>query len=262
MAPIDGAENARGKSTQRQPLMATQLPASGDRMTEDIEVETVVEDLGKSDKAGLGPSKNTVKKLIEIPLQYENEANETERNPGTTEAEGDRGEDGYSSEYVKPRIVLMIFMTAIMIFIGCAIGDQGEAGIALLSLVLFFESCIFHTIFTVSIRGLGRPTKRGSSWIVASVCGGALFPSLTGLAADHSTYHIAMAVPLAGFFVSWSFPIYLNTYCRQELDGFRTTKIGYVDERRGTVIGDISDEANLPSGRVGENSAVEYVAAV
>jgi len=164
--------------------------------------------------------------------------------------------------YVKPRIVLGIFMTAIMVFIGCAIGVQGEAGIAMLSLVLFFESCIFPTIFTLSIRGLGRHTKRGSSWIVASVCGGALFPSLTGLAADHSSYHIAMAVPLAGFFVSWAFPIYLNTYCRQELDGFRTTKIGYVDERRGTVIGDISDEANLPSGRVGEKGAVDYVAAV
>jgi FHS family L-fucose permease-like MFS transporter len=106
---------------------------------------------------------------------------------------------------------------------------------------LFFESCIFPTIFTLSIRGLGRHTKRGSSWIVASVCGGALFPALTGLAADHMTYHKAMCVPLAGFFVSFVYPIYLNTVCAKELDGFRETKIGYHDERRGTVIGDIND---------------------
>jgi MFS transporter, FHS family, L-fucose permease len=163
---------------------------------------------------------------------------------------------------VKPRIVLMIFMTAIMIFIGAAMGVEGEAGIAMLSLVLFFESCIFPTIFTLSIRGLGRHTKRGSSWIVASVCGGALFPSLTGLAADHSTYHKAMAVPLAGFFVSWAFPIYLNTLCKQELDGFRVTKIGYLDERRGTVIGDIKDESNFPNGRVGEKASLEHITAV
>src|ERR1700712_1610601 len=125
-------------------------------------------------------------------------------------------------------------------------GAYGEAGVAMLSLVLFFESCIFPTIFTLSIRGLGRHTKRGSSWIVASVCGGALFPSLTGLLADKKGYHVSMCVPLIGFFVAFAFPIYLNTFCRRELDGFRDTKIGYQDqdgvfvvaasgERRGRV---------------------------
>ncbi|KAL2406963.1 L-fucose-proton symporter [Exophiala dermatitidis] len=143
--------------------------------------------------------------------------------------------------FMKPRIVLMIFMTMIMIFIACAMGVYGEGGVALLSLVLFFESAIFPTVFVLAIRGLGKHTKRGSSWIVASVSGGALFPALTGLAADSMTYHKAMCVPLAGFFVSFVFPIYLNTLCRKELDGFRETKIGYVDERRGTVIGDLHD---------------------
>lgn len=144
--------------------------------------------------------------------------------------------------FIKPRLVLLVFMTMIMVFLGAAIGAEGEAGVAMLSLVLFFESCIFPTIFTLSIRGLGRHTKRGSSWIVASVCGGALFPALTGLAADNfGTYHKAMIVPLCAFFVSFVYPIYLNTICKRELDGFRDTKIGYVDERRGTVIGDIND---------------------
>lgn len=143
--------------------------------------------------------------------------------------------------FVKPRLVLLLFMTMIMVFIALAMGIWGEGGCAMLSLVLFFESCIFPTIFTLSIRGLGRHTKRGSSWIVAAVSGGALFPSLTGLAADNSDYHKAMGVPLAGFFVAFIFPIYLNTICRRELDGFRDTKIGYHDERRGTVIGDVND---------------------
>ena len=150
--------------------------------------------------------------------------------------------------FVKPRIILMVFMTAIMIFQACSMGIYGEGGAATLSLVLFFESCIFPTIFTLSIRGLGRHTKRGSSWIVASVCGGALFPALTGLAADQSTYHKAMGVPLAGFFVSFAFPIYLNVFCRKELDGFRTTQIGYKDERRGTVIGDVNDIEDFSFG--------------
>ncbi|KAJ9609373.1 hypothetical protein H2200_005700 [Cladophialophora chaetospira] len=161
--------------------------------------------------------------------------------------------------FVKPRLVLLVFMTMIMIFIGAAMGAYGEGGVACLSLVLFFESCIFPTIFTLSIRGLGRHTKRGSSWIVASVCGGALFPALTGLAADKMTYHKAMCVPLVGFFVSFVFPIYLNTVCKKELDGFRDTKIGYVDERRGTIIGDINDIETFEAMQKRASAQVEKV---
>lgn len=141
---------------------------------------------------------------------------------------------------IKPRWILLGFMTAIMVFIALAIGIWGEAGVAMLSLVLFFESCIFPTIFTLSIRGLGRHTKRGSSWIVAAVSGGALFPALTGLLADNKGYHVGMAVPLTGFAVAFAYPVYLNLFCRKELDGFRETKIGYVDE--GGVIGDIGEK--------------------
>lgn len=137
--------------------------------------------------------------------------------------------------YFKPRKILMVFMSAIMIFIALAMGIKGEGGVAMLSLVLFFESCIFPTIFTLSIRGLGRHTKRGSSWIVAAVSGGALFPSLTGLLADHKGYHIAMAVPLIGFFIAFAYPIFLNINpWKRELDGFRETRIGYTDEH-GTI---------------------------
>ena len=138
-------------------------------------------------------------------------------------------------------------------------GIWGEAGVAMLSLVLFFESCIFPTIFTLSIRGLGRHTKRGSSWIVASVCGGAFFPAMTGLAADNHSYHVAMVVPLCGFLVAFAFPIYLNTLCARELDGFRETKIGYKDERRGTIIGDIHnvEEIERVEKRMSVNAAKE-----
>jgi len=151
--------------------------------------------------------------------------------------------------FVKPRYVLAVFMTGIMIFTGAAIGVWGEAGFAMLAIVLFFESCIFPTIFTLAIRGLGRHTKRGSSWIVAAVSGGALFPSLTGLAADHSTYHKAMAVPLGGFAISCFFAVYCNTIAAKELDGFRETKIGYKDERRGTVIGDANDKEIMETAK-------------
>lgn len=135
---------------------------------------------------------------------------------------------------VKPRLVLMLFMMGVMVFIALAIGVYGEGGIAFLRLALFFESCVFPTIFTLSIRGLGRHTKRGSSWIVAAVSGGALFPSLTGLLADHKGYYIGTCVPLVGFFVSFVYLVFLNTVYKKELDGFRESTIGYTDEH-GTI---------------------------
>lgn len=145
--------------------------------------------------------------------------------------------------FIKPRIVLLAFMSGVMLFIALAIGLRGEAAIAVLSVVLFFESCVFPTIFTLSIRGLGRHTKRGSSWIVASVCGGALFPSVTGLVADKKGWHIAMVVPMCAFIISFAFPIFLNTIWKRELDGFSATRIGYHDQ--DGVIGDIDRERRL-----------------
>jgi FHS family L-fucose permease-like MFS transporter len=159
--------------------------------------------------------------------------------PGTTQARGSnllamaqglfaigRFVAAFLMKFVKPRLILWVFMTMIVIFISCAMGLEGNGGIATLSLVLFFESCIFPTIFTLSLRGLGRHTKRGASFLVASVCGGAVFPPIMGVAADHSNAQTAMAVSLAGFVVSWSFPFYLNMFKAKELDGYLNSKVG------------------------------------
>jgi FHS family L-fucose permease-like MFS transporter len=54
-----------------------------------------------------------------------------------------------------------------------------------------------------------------------------------------------MAVPLCGFFVAFVYPIYLNALYRRELDSFRETKIGYVDEH-GTI-GDPERDARRAS---------------
>lgn len=144
-----------------------------------------------------------------------------------------------------PRKILLAFLVMIMVFNACAMAVWGEGGVASLSLVLFFESCTFPTIFALSIRGLGRHTKRGSSWLVAGVCGAALFPSLTGLLADHAGYHKAMGAPLACFVVVLSFSVCLNTLYKKELDGFSQTRLGQGIE--GAIANaDDSDQATKP----------------
>lgn len=132
----------------------------------------------------------------------------------------------FAMRWIKPRLILLVFMTGIMIFISAAIGTHGNTAIAMLSLVLFFESCIFPTIFSLSLRGLGRHTKRGASFLVASVSGGAVFPVMLGAVADARNTRIAMCVPLGGFIIAYSFPIYLNLCKRQELDAFTEVRTG------------------------------------
>lgn len=48
-----------------------------------------------------------------------------------------------------------------------------------------------------------------------------------------------MFVPLIGFLVSAAYGVYINTVSAKELDGFRESKIGYVEG--GMVIGDIKN---------------------
>lgn len=133
----------------------------------------------------------------------------------------------------KPRYILLAYQTLIMVFITAAIAaDSGDGvranwvGLAMLMLVLFFESCIFPTIFTLSLRGLGRHTKRGASFLVSSICGGAVVPAILGNVADRTGTRHAMVVPLAFFVVAWSFPIYLNIYKGKELDAYNESHVG------------------------------------
>lgn len=150
----------------------------------------------------------------------------------------------------KPRLVLLIFLAGTVLFTALSMGIRGEAGVGILSVVLFFESCVFPTIFALALRGLGRHTKRGASFVVASVSGGALFPALTGLLADKKGWHMGMGVPLVGFTISFAYPILLNTVYRKELDGFSESRIGDVDEH-GAVVGDVKNlAANEKSGTV------------
>ena len=110
--------------------------------------------------------------------------------------------------YIRPRIILWVFATGAVIFGIASCAVWGEGGIAVLTIVLLFESCMFPvcklpilvamlvqltrvpTILTLSIRGLGKHTKRGGSFVVAATSGGAFFPAMTGLAADRWNFHV------------------------------------------------------------------------
>jgi FHS family L-fucose permease-like MFS transporter len=65
----------------------------------------------------------------------------------------------------------------------------------------FFMSIMFPTIFSLGIRGLGEDTKKGSSFIVMSIGGGAIFPLLNGWISGHFSMAVGFVVPLLCFAV-------------------------------------------------------------
>jgi FHS family L-fucose permease-like MFS transporter len=137
-------------------------------------------------------------------------------------------------KFTKPRWILMTFISGVVVFACLVMGLKGNAGIAAISLVLFFESCIFPLIFTLSLRGLGRHSKRGASFIVAAVSGGALFPPVLGAVADAlgGDTQKAFFIPLIGFVIAWTFPLYLNLFKAKMLDGWTDkVKVGIVEKR-------------------------------
>jgi MFS transporter, FHS family, L-fucose permease len=64
-----------------------------------------------------------------------------------------------------------------------------------LVLLGFFHSIMFPTIFALSIKHLGPHTKLGSSLLVMSIIGGAVFPALMGYISDQSNIRMAFLVP-------------------------------------------------------------------
>lgn len=104
--------------------------------------------------------------------------------------------------------------------------------VATLTIVLFFESICFPTTFTLGLRGLGRHTKKGASFIVASIVGGAVVPPILGRVADaFDNTGKAMFVPLIFFLFAVTFPIGVNFHPRTRaiMDGFSDSKVGVED---------------------------------
>ena len=75
----------------------------------------------------------------------------------------------------------------------------GWVSAAALFLSFFFMSIMFPTVFALGIHGLGRESKKASSFIVMAIVGGAIMPRLMGSIADHYSMTRGFIVPLGCF---------------------------------------------------------------
>lgn len=95
--------------------------------------------------------------------------------------------------FIAPNRLLAIF--AFCNILMCLIVTQSLGWPSFIALLMlnFFFSIMFPTIFSLGLKGLGAHTQQASSYISMGVVGGAFFPYLMGLVANHdiaSAYYL------------------------------------------------------------------------
>jgi FHS family L-fucose permease-like MFS transporter len=102
-------------------------------------------------------------------------------------------------KFIQPPKLLALYSLINMALLTSAVLIQGKFSVYALLGVEFFMSIMFPTIFSLSVRGLGAKTKQGSSLLVMSIVGGAVFPVIMGRVSDASTIQVAYLVPAVCF---------------------------------------------------------------
>lgn len=74
--------------------------------------------------------------------------------------------------------------------------------------IFFFESIMFPTIFALGVKNLGSYTKKGASYIIMSIVGGALVPVVMGMIATSYSTPFSYIVPLICFVFVFLFGVF------------------------------------------------------
>ena len=105
--------------------------------------------------------------------------------------------------FLSAQKLLTIYAIISVLLCGIAITTEGQYVIYSLGALGFFMSIMFPTIFSLGITGLGDDTKIGSSLLVMSIVGGAIFPYIMGTVIDFNrdSVQAGYIVPLVGSFL-------------------------------------------------------------
>lgn len=106
--------------------------------------------------------------------------------------------------FIAPSRLLTIYSLICLFLLIAASVLDGYLAVAILVVVPFFESILFPTIFSLSIRELKSDTEIGSSLVVMAIVGGAIFPLIMGYISDRGDIQDAYLVPAFCFaVVAW-----------------------------------------------------------
>jgi MFS transporter, FHS family, L-fucose permease len=105
-------------------------------------------------------------------------------------------------KFVQPNQLLSIYSVANVLLCAAVIYLPGIISVYSLMAAFFFASIMFPTIFALGVKDLGPHTKRGASFIIMSIVGGAIVPYVMG---SFTSTAMAYSVPLICFAVVFLF---------------------------------------------------------
>ena len=104
---------------------------------------------------------------------------------------------------IAPNKLLTIYSVINILLCAIVVFGEGIFSVYSLMAVFFFESIMFPTIFALGVKNLGHNTKKGASFIIMSIAGGAFMPYVMGLLSEESTAQ-SYIIPLVCFvIVAW-----------------------------------------------------------
>lgn len=110
----------------------------------------------------------------------------------------------YFLKFMNPNKMLIVYGFINTLFMVLVVLGLGLISVVALFSTYFFMSIMFPTIFALGIRDLGALTKKGSSFLVMAVAGGAFCPPIMGAIADHLRMAIGFLIPMVCFaFISY-----------------------------------------------------------
>ena len=95
--------------------------------------------------------------------------------------------------------VLAVHAVIAIVLICCAVFGSGSLAMWALLAVGLCNSIMFPTIFSLSLRGLGELTSKGSGVLCLAIVGGAVLPLIQGALADKFGVQIALALPIISY---------------------------------------------------------------
>jgi FHS family L-fucose permease-like MFS transporter len=110
-------------------------------------------------------------------------------------------------KFIAPNKLLAIYALVNMFLCLIIVMAAGMVSVYSLVAVFFFESIMFPTIFALGVKNLGIYTKKGASYIIMSIVGGALVPLIMGSLAQYYSTPISYIVPLICFVFVFLFAV-------------------------------------------------------
>jgi FHS family L-fucose permease-like MFS transporter len=110
-------------------------------------------------------------------------------------------------KFIAPNKLLATYAVANIALCSFVIWSGGMLSIYALMAIFFFESIMFPTIFALGVKNLGVFTKKGASFIIMSIVGGALVPYVMGSIAQSKSTPFSYIVPLICFIVVFLFAV-------------------------------------------------------